>query len=115
MMTKQQLQIVQHSLGVDQYGRGEQYRNFFCAGGKDEDVCRELIALGYMQQHPTSALSPYFNCSVTESGKAAMRAESPKPPRLTRGQQRYAEWLSMSDCCPDLSFGDYLKRARRAS
>jgi hypothetical protein len=86
-LTAAQLQILQHSLGVDEYGRGEMYRNSFCAGGKDEDVCRELIALGYMQQHQTTEMYPYFNCSVTDSGKAAMRAESPKPPKLTRGQR----------------------------
>ena len=35
-MTKRQLEILQHSLGVDQYGRGPQFRNHYCAGSDDE-------------------------------------------------------------------------------
>lgn len=92
-MTAEQLQILQHSLGVDQYGQGTHYRNHFCAGGRDEDVCRSLVALGYMKEHRTTEWLPYYNCSVTEEGKAAMLRESPKAPVLTRGQQRYREFL----------------------
>lgn len=91
-MTPEQLQILQHSLGVDRYGQGPMYRNHFCAGGADETVCRELVALGYMETFERSYL-PYYNCRVTESGKQAMRVESPKPPVLTRGQKRYRAFL----------------------
>ncbi len=105
-MTPEQLHILQHSLGVDQYGRGKMYRNHFCAGGDDERICRELIALGYMQQHRTTQLFPDFNCSVTESGKRAMLANSPAPPKLTRSQQRYRRFLK-ADC--GLSFREWLK------
>lgn len=116
-MTQEQLHILQHSLGVDKYGRGEMYRNHFCAGGSDETICRELVALGYMETWPGAdengrvAHYPYYNCSVTEAGKAAMLAEGPKPPKLTRSQQRYRQWL---DGAADAgwSFGDWLKRAR---
>ena len=83
-MTPEQLHVLQHSLGVDQYAQGKMYRNHFCAGGKDEEICRELVDLGYMKQHATTNWLPYFNCSVTEAGKAAMLAESPKPRRLRR-------------------------------
>lgn len=92
-MTSAQLQILQHSLGVDEYGQGEMNRNHFCAGGADETICRELVALGYMRQHETTEAFPYFNCSVTDEGKAAMLRESPKPPKLTRSQKRYREFL----------------------
>lgn len=96
-MTTLQLEILQHSLGVDRYGQGEMYRNCFCAGSGDEPVCRELIALGYMQQHRTTEVFPYFNCSVTEAGKRAVREQSPKPPKLTRSQKRYREYLDWTD------------------
>lgn len=92
MLTPQQLEILQHSLGVDQYGQGQMYRNHFCAGGADEDICRELVALGYMETFTRSYL-PYYNCTVTDAGKAAMSAQSPKPPKLTRSQQRYRRFL----------------------
>jgi len=116
-MKKEHLQILQHSLGVDEFGRitrgfrGADVfpRNYFCAGGKDEDVCRELIALGYMRQHPTTRLYPYLNCSVTEAGIAAMRAESPKPPKLSRAQQRYRRFLEEDS---GLNFGEWLRELR---
>lgn len=93
-MTSRQLEILQHSLGVDQYGQGNQYRNHFCAGASDEPTCRELVDLGYMYVfRPNASPYPYYNCSVTDAGKAAMLAESPKPPKLTRSQKRYREFL----------------------
>ncbi len=67
-MTVRQLEILQHALGVDEYGRGQMYRNHFCAGGSDEDICRELVALGYMRTFTRSYL-PYYNCTVTDEGK----------------------------------------------
>ena len=107
-MTARQLDVLQHSLGVDQFGQGQQYRNHFCAGGADEDVCRELIALGFMKQHRTTELFPYFNCSVTEAGRCAMAEASPKPPKppkLTRAQLRYRQFLN-ADC--GVSFKEWL-------
>lgn len=104
-MTAEQLEILQHALGVDEYGRGDMYRNHFCAGGSDEAICRELVALGYMTTFERSYL-PYYNCKVTEAGKAAMLAESPKPPKLTRGQQRYRKFLREDS---GLSFGEWLR------
>lgn len=104
-MNRRQLEILQHSLGVDQYGQGRMYRNHFCAGGDDEVVCRELVALGYMETF-TREFLPYYNCIVTKAGKAAMLAESPKPPVLTRGQQRYRAFLKADS---GLSFREWLK------
>lgn len=111
MMSAEQLHILQHSLGVDKYGQGQMYRNHFCAGGGDEGICRQLITLGYMRQHRTTGVFPDFNCSVTEKGKAAMRSESPRPPRLTRGQKRYLQFLNADS---GESFGEWLKRRKAA-
>lgn len=92
-MTNAHLQILQHSLGVDQYGQGPMYRNHFCAGGTDIETCRELIALGYMRKHATTQWLPYFNCSVTEAGKTAMLKEKPQSPKVSRSQERYHKFL----------------------
>jgi len=105
-MTERQLEILQHSLGVDQHGQGKMYRNHFCAGADDEPVCRELVALGYMRQHATTDWLPYFNCSVTDAGKQAVRDQSPPPPKLTRSQKRYRDWLEVADL---MSFRDYMR------
>jgi hypothetical protein len=106
-LTKEQLAILQHSLGVDEYGRGEMRRNHFCAGGDDEVVCRELVAMGLMRVfRPNASPFPYYNCTVTEAGKQATREQSPKPPKLTRGQQRYRRFL---DADSGLGFSEWLR------
>ncbi len=111
-MTARQLEILQHALGVDQHGQGEMYRNHFCAGVGDEPDCRELVAMGYMYVfRPNASPYPYYNCAVTDAGKAAMLAESPKPPKLTRGQRRYRQFLA-ADC--GLGFGEWLRCSRKA-
>jgi hypothetical protein len=111
-MTPRQLEILQHSLGVNQYGETPKgftpyTRNHFCAGESDEPTCRELVALGYMVQHATTQAYPYFNCSVTEAGKKAMRDESPKPPKLSRSKRRYLAWLD-ADC--GMTFKEWITR-----
>ncbi len=105
-MEARQLEILQHALGLDQYGLGNPYRNHFCAGGKDEDVCRELVALGYMDLRPTTDVFPYLNCSVTEAGKLAVREQSPKPPRLSRSQRNYRAFCQAYG---GMSFREWLK------
>jgi hypothetical protein len=104
-MTERQLEILQHSIGVDKYGQGERNRNYFCAGSDDEPVCRELVAMGYMETFTRSFL-PYYNCRVTEAGKLAMLAESPATPNLTQGQKRYRKFLKADT---GESFGRWLK------
>lgn len=111
-LSPKELSILQHALGLDQYGCGTFYRNHFCAGGKDEDVCRALVALGYMKHHPTTDLYPYYNCSVTEAGKEAIRRESPPPPKKTPGQRRYQQFLEAES---GLRFGEWLKTKTRRS
>ena len=113
------LDILQHALGRDQYGKsrrdGEDYRNHYCAGeGCDSLVtCREAVALGLMTEHAAREISggdPIF--VVTGKGKAYIAEHSPAPPKLTRGQERYRRWLSISDV-RDISFGDWLKASAR--
>lgn len=91
------LKILQHSLGVDQYGRGRQYRNHYVAGGDDEARCRELIALGLMEQRGSGEGLCGVPFSVTREGIKAMHAASPAPPKHTRSQRRYQRWLEVKD------------------
>jgi hypothetical protein len=113
-MTPAQLQILQHALGLDQYGQGCMSRNHFCAGHDDEPVCRELVAMGLMQHHPTTAIFPDYDCTVTEAGKKAVIAESPKPPKLTRSKKRYLDYLDWADASQGTfrEYLDYLKYKR---
>ena len=96
-LSKNHLHILQHSLGVDQYGHGA-YRNHYVAGGKDVALCREIVALGFMEERTGSELSggdPLF--LVTPEGELAMRANCPKPPKLSRSKQRYRRFLEYRD------------------
>ncbi len=95
-MTPQQLHILQHSLGVDQYGQGNQYRNHFVTGPGTNDwpYCQALVAAGLMTCHVPSALTGGMPCFVvTPAGIDAVALQSPPPPKLTRSQKRYREWL----------------------
>lgn len=116
-LTAAQLHILQHALGVDKYGQGDwhagkTFRDHFCAGGSDETVCREIVALGYMRtwagadERGQVPGYPYYNCSVTDEGRAAVRRESPVAPVLSRSQKRYREFLG-ADC--GYSFIEWLK------
>ena len=94
-MTPDQLHILQHALGVDSYGLGEQYRNHYVGGAAK---CRPLVALGYMIEMKPRAISggdPWF--MVTPEGKKAVRDESPKPKRMTRSQKRFSDYRDFDD------------------
>lgn len=98
-MTPEKLQILQHAVGADQYGNPPKYdsRNYFCAGKSDEQNCRELVAEGLMIRHATTVHLPYFNCSVTDEGRKAMREASSKVPKPSRSSLRFAEYISFAD------------------
>jgi hypothetical protein len=66
-----------------------------------------LVDLGFMKvrkDHPLSGGDDVFH--VTDAGKTAVVAESPTPPKLSPGKQRYQDWL---DYDSGISFIDYLK------
>ncbi len=106
-MKAELLHILQHSLGVDQYGRGRQYRNHFVAGGKDVDFCNELVALGFMQNRGSGQLTGGSDCyTVTDAGRRSMVDNSPKPPKVSKSRQRYLHYLEIDG---GFSFGEYLK------
>lgn len=107
------LGILQHALGRDQYGHGTDYRNHVVVGEGSADIvlCREAVSLGLMVEHAAREISggdPIF--TVTDAGKAYIAEHSPKPPKVSRGKERYLRWLEVSDCYPDLKFGEWLKK-----
>lgn len=113
-MTKEELHILQHSLGVDQYGQGTNYRNHFVAGagGPDDVRCRILVSHGYMSLGRKDDLSGGEQTyHVTPAGIVAMHRESAKPPKLSRGQQRYRDWIDRTSEFE--TFGEYLKAQKR--
>jgi hypothetical protein len=96
MATKNQINILQHSLGVDQYGQGEQYRNYFATGPDSSDFndCTQLVALGLMKTQGPMKINNELHCfCVTPAGIDYVAFNSDKPPKLTKSQQRYKAYL----------------------
>lgn len=123
-MNANQLHILQHSLGCDQYGRSEHrgadegdgcfgyYRNRYVSDPEPDLI--ELVTFGLLKDHGPQSLAGGMHCyTVTEHGLAHMRLDSPKPPKLTRSQQRWRDYLKVADCFE--SFGAYLKYLTRKS
>jgi len=113
-LSVEQLHILQHSLGLDEYGRGTFYRNRYVVGpGCDGYTdCRALVDLGFMVEHPPRALFGGMSCfCVTDEGRAACVLQSPRPPKASRGRRRYHEWLRVSDVS-DITFGEWMKGKR---
>jgi hypothetical protein len=117
---KDGLHILQHSLGVDQYGQGNMYRDHFVGGPghSDYEACMSLAADGLMTRHENKHVVDGVIFIVTDAGRDFVRENSPPPPKLTRSQKRYHKYL---DADSHLSFGDWLadammaERAKRAS
>lgn len=107
-----ELHILQHSLGVDQYGLGVQYRNHFATGEGSVDwpLCNALVDLGHMGVRRAHPLAGNMDCFwVTDAGREWMTANSPPPPRLSRSQKRYLDFLD-ADCFE--TFGQYLRHLK---
>lgn len=108
------LHILQHSLGVDKYGQGEQYRNHFVTGSGSVDYpdCQALVSAGLMTRQKGGSLTGgndvFF---VTDAGKQYVAEASPAPPKLTPGQRRYREWLNVSDATGE-TFIEFCRRSR---
>jgi len=105
------LHIIQHSLGADQFGQGNQYRNYFVTGegSVDHPICMKAVDLGLMEirraKYELYGGDDVF--AVTAAGKQWMAENSPAPPKLTRSQQRYQRYLESDS---GVSFGEWMKR-----
>jgi hypothetical protein len=117
-MTPEELHILQHALGVDQFGRGEQYRSYFVTGEGSIDFphCMALVERGLMTRRTSKLCGGDDIFVVTDRGRAQMAFSSPAPPKLTRSQQRYRDYLDLDS---DMTFIEYLRwiahRERRAA
>jgi predicted secreted acid phosphatase len=108
------LQIIQHSLGLDQCGRGEMYRNRFVSGPghSDQPEIDQLVAEGLMEDcssrvHPSLLGEGARLFCVTDAGIEWVKANSPKVPRRTKAQERYRRFLEWGDCFD--SFVDFCR------
>lgn len=115
------IEILQHSMGLNQYGEGTKYRNHYVTGkGQDLDDCLDAVAKGYMIERTNKVDPSLIGHSrlfcVTKAGEAFIsehslsRPVSPKiPARKLRATRKYAAYLRMKDVCGYSSFKDFLK------
>jgi hypothetical protein len=104
-----QLHLLQHALGLDQHGRGTAYRNHFVTGegSDDHSDCIALVAYGFMTMRTGSELSGGDDIfRVTDAGRDAVAAQSPKAPKIPRAKQRYLDYLEADSSS---SFIDWLR------
>ena len=107
----EQVHILRHALGLDDHGRGREYRNHFVSGPGCDNFAtlREMVAAGLMVEHAPRPLFGGDSCFVvTEAGKELAR-RNVSPEKMTRSQRRYRDW-ARSGC--DMTFGDWLKEGR---
>ena len=103
------LQILQHALGVDRYGRGTSDRNHFVTGpgSADFEACTHLVDANLMyRRDPTPISGGDYVFMVSMLGRSFVSTKSPPPPKLTRSQKRYQQYL---DCSTGQSFKEWIK------
>ena len=104
------LRLLHHTLGIsDPYQpEREPYRNYFVAsdGHSDMPGLNRLVAAGMMKsrEHPLCGKGSLV-FYATDIGKAVAIKTRPK---VSRNKLRYRRFLSLSDCCPDLTFRQFL-------
>ena len=108
-----QLHILQHALGVDQYGQGRCSRNHFVTGEGSADFghCLQLVEAGLVTRTPGNANTGWDDLfCATPAGIDYVAGHSPAPPKLTRSQKRYLEFLNADS---GLSFAEWIGVARK--
>ena len=108
-LTKEQLHILQHALGLDGHGQGSWHRNHFVSGPECDnwgDLCK-LVDMGHVVRHDPRELFGGSCCFVvTEGGKQCVRDLSQPPPKVGRSKARYRAWLRADT---GASFGEWLR------
>lgn len=104
-----ELQILRHSLGFDEEGRGSAYRNHYCTGpgAAAYRLCMKLVSEGVMVRYRPSALSGGDDIfMVTPVGRAVVDQHAPPPEKISRSARRYRQFLDEDS---GMRFGDWLR------
>ena len=111
MQFSTELEVLQHSLGVDHYGVSRcGGRDWFAVGpgSYDFSTCMGLVCKGLMVDcGAVSWMAGEHVFRVTYAGRKFVRAFSERPPKRTRSQRRYTRYLESA--AEVMSFGSYLK------
>ena len=114
-VSDEDLRVLRHMLGIDkpEHRDPEPYRNYYCADPGDLKLAsmadRGLVAL---RRRPTSVY-PYDTYVATEEGIRLAR-QSARQRAYPKAKRVYLRYLHVSDCCPDLTFREFLTSAHFA-
>jgi hypothetical protein len=105
-LNPQQLDCLRHMLGINRpdLDRPEPYRDYACANPGDP-LFVDLARLGAVRMYSKRYGYEWFQC--TDEGRAAAIA-SYKTIQHSAAKRRYIRFLSLRDCCPDLTFHEFL-------
>lgn len=113
-LSPKQLDFLQHATGCDEFGRRQVDRNHFVTDrmGSDGQVCESLVDLGLMDRYePNAATGGMHLYRVTQTGRDAIKNESPPPTKISKARQRYLDYQNADS---GLTFFDWLKARRKA-
>jgi len=127
-MNPRHLSILQHTLGLDQYGQPPKgrrpcsdddfpncYRNNYCTGteGSDFPILREIVAAGMMTDAGSKeVLGGMHVFHATQAGYEAVREHSPRPPKQTKARRRWQHFRDVREAW-GLTFKEYLNSPAR--
>ena len=112
-LTAEQCRTLRHMLGIDKPAEAHPRpcRDYYCANPGDEAM-RELERLGMVRRLGCEEWG-YEWYVTTEAGREAA-LQSHRAIMLPKRKRVYRRWLSLSDCCPDLTFYEFLTSAEWA-
>ncbi len=115
ILTPQELHVLCHALGRDDYallpaGRVDEYRNHYDPGKEPPDEVVEmmdkLVEAGLLQRYV--CIGGWLMYRVTDEGRRQAIKQAPPAPRQTQAARRYRKWQSTRDA-HGLSFGQWLR------
>lgn len=108
-LTPEQAEVLLHTLGLSEPGSSST-RNLFVSGKGDPRLAdlEALVAAGLMREtrRPGFLAEEDRVFKATDAGLAHALAIQPKPPKLTRSQERYRRWQDLDS---NLPFADFLR------
>lgn len=109
-LNEEQLRVLRHMLGIDKPWEDapKPYRNYYCASSCDPTMS-ELARLGAVRLYDARSDCEWYTC--TDEGRAAAIA-SFKTIQYSASKRRYHRFLDIRDCCPDLTFREFLTNPR---
>jgi hypothetical protein len=109
-LSVEQLDTLRHMLGINDPSKRkpEPYRNHYCANPGDEHLWG-LSQLGMVEFMGMRDNYEWFQC--TEEGRlAAIRSH--RSIQYSKSKRVYIKFLDIRDCCPDLTFKQFLTDPR---